>query len=105
MKKKSKSDTSSEDSNYSDNIMMGLTNEVINQLTKQFFKIISKPDNATKIQTILHNLTSVILEKISPYLYTIMAILVIMFLMNCFQFYYYIRLHLKSNTLHDIHSV
>ena len=105
MKKKNKSDCSSissKQSNLSDNIMLGLSNEVISQLTKQFFKIISKKENSTKIQLVLHNLTSIILDKISPYLYTIMAILIIMFLMNCFQFYYYIKLYITTNNV--LHS-
>ena len=34
---------------------------------------------------ILNNLTNIIFENIQPYLYTILAVLIIMFLMNLFQ--------------------
>jgi hypothetical protein len=44
-----------------------------------------------KVKHIIINITNILFEHIKPYFYTIMSILIIMFLMNCFQFYYFIR--------------
>jgi hypothetical protein len=37
------------------------------------------------------NITSILFQHIKPYFYTLMAILLIIFGMNCFQFYYFIK--------------
>ena len=59
----------------------------VEQITKQINKIIN-------------HITTIAFDYIKPYLYTIMAILITLFIMNCLQFYYYIKLIiLKDKTL------
>jgi hypothetical protein len=56
-----------------------------------------KKKNKHKIKYLIDTVTSLFLDNIKPYLYTILAILLLMFVINCFQFYYYIKLFIKSN--------
>lgn len=73
-----------------------LTTETINFIYKEF----EKKDNKKHIKKIINHVTTIAFEYIKPYLYTIMAILIILFIMNLFQFYYYIKLIiLKDKTL------
>jgi hypothetical protein len=44
-----------------------------------------------KVKKIIVNITNILFQHIKPYFYTIMSILLIMFGMNCFQFYYFIK--------------
>lgn len=53
--------------------------------------------NRRKINKIINLLTSSALQNIQPYLVLIVALLVILFLMNCFQFYYYMKHVVRSN--------
>lgn len=76
-----------------------LTTETINFLYKEF----DKSHNKKQINKIINHITTIAFEYIKPYLYTIMAILIMLFIMNCFQFYYYIKLIiLKDKTLLNI---
>ena len=73
-----------------------LTTETINFLYKEF----DKSHNKKQINKIINHITTIAFDYIKPYLYTIMAILITLFIMNCFQFYYYIKLIiLRDKTL------
>lgn len=64
-----------------------ITNDIINYLHKQC----SKPKNKKKIQNIINFIISHLFFNIQPFFYTILGILLVIFFLNCFQFYYYIR--------------
>lgn len=80
-----------------------MVNSIVGDITRECIDFIytqtKRKKNKQKIQYIVNNLTNIIFENIQPYLYTILAVLIIMFLMNLFQFYYYIKLFLINNTL------
>lgn len=71
-----------------------LTNEIIDFIYSQT----RKKNNKKKIKYIIDTLTTLLFHDIQPYLYTILAMLFIMFIINCFQFYYYIRLFVDNKT-------
>jgi hypothetical protein len=54
-----------------------------------------KEENKNRVKLILDTLTELIFADVQPYLYTILCILVTMFVINCFQFYYYTRLFFR----------
>ena len=69
-------------------IVGDLTTETISLI----FKECEKEKNKKRLASIINNITDIAIKNIQPYLYTIMAILVLLFVINCFQFYYYIKL-------------
>ena len=71
-----------------------LTNEIIDFVYLQT----RKKNNKKKIKYIIDTLTKLLFSDIQPYLYTILAMLFIMFIINCFQFYYYIRLFVDNKS-------
>lgn len=71
-----------------------LTNEIIEFVYSQT----RKKNNKKKIKYIIDTLTKLLFGDIQPYLYTILAMLFIMFIINCFQFYYYIRLFVDNKS-------
>lgn len=82
---------------------------LMGDLTKDLFDFIlhecDKNKNKKKITSIINNITNAALNNIKPYLYTIMSILVLLFLMNCFQFYYYIKLFILNNKSLNIDDI
>ena len=80
-------------------IAYGITNEIFTHCVNILKKHVneSEKDNNNILRPILNKVMNIILNKVSPYLYSIMAILIIMFFMNCFQFYYYIKMMLATN--------
>lgn len=76
-------------------------NPLVGDLTREIIDYIylqsRRKGNKKKIKYILDTLTTIVFGDVKPYLYTILAILILMFLMNCFNFYYYIKLFAKSN--------
>lgn len=74
-------------------IVQDITTEIIDFLYLQSHK----KKNKRKVKYMLGALTDLLLVNFKPYLYTILAILIIMFSMNILSFYYYIRLFVKSN--------
>lgn len=71
-----------------------LTTEIIDFVYSQT----RKKNNKKKIKYIIDTLTKLLFGDIKPYLYTILAMLFIMFIINCFQFYYYIRLFVDNKS-------
>jgi hypothetical protein len=76
-------------------------NTLIGDLTTEtisfIYKACEKDKNKKRLSLIMDNITEIALKKIQPYLYTIMAILILLFLINFFQFYYYIKLFILNN--------
>jgi hypothetical protein len=73
----------------------GITNELVEYLYIQ----LNKKTNRKKLKKIFDIGTDIIFTDIKPYLYTILAILILMFIMNLVQFYYYIKLFIDSKSL------
>lgn len=71
--------------------------DVTNDITDYIYRQCRKKNNKKKLKYILDTFTTIAFSDVKPYLYTILAILILMFLMNCFNFYYYIKLFIKSN--------
>lgn len=78
-----------------DSIITGLASETIDVLYKEAHR----KKNKKKLRYIINTLINMLMESIKPYLYTIMIMLIILFLMNCFQFFYYIRLQMTNKQI------
>lgn len=83
-----------------------MKNSLVADLTRETIDFIytqtRRKKNKQKIQYIMNYLTNLIFSDLQPYLYTILAVLILMFLINLFQFYYYVRLFLKNASLQNI---
>lgn len=79
---------------------MAKINSLVGDLTREIIDFIysqtKKNNNKKKIKYIIDTLTKLLFHDIQPYLYTILAMLFIMFIINCFQFYYYIKLNINN---------
>jgi hypothetical protein len=81
-----------------DNIFSDLTSNVI----KNIYIETVKPKNKKKIEKIVSVITLILLKKIQPYIFGILTMLVILFLMNVLQFYFYLsfrQMNLDYNSL------
>ena len=69
-------------------------NSILSDVTSNFIKNIYletlKKKNKKRIEKIVSVVTLILLEKIQPYVFGILTMLVILFLMNVLQFYYYL---------------
>lgn len=69
-------------------------NSILSDMTSNFIKNIYletlKKKNKKRIEKIVSVVTLILLEKIQPYVFGILTMLVILFLMNVLQFYYYL---------------
>lgn len=68
-------------------IIKSLTKNTINYAYKQ----LCKKHNKDKINLIMEYLSQLAISRIQPYFFAIMGILLIIFLINCLQFYYYMK--------------
>lgn len=64
------------------------SNFVLDYVTRELKNDIKKK----KVKYIIDTVVNLGLENIKVYFYTLMSILLIIFLLQCFQFYYYMRL-------------
>lgn len=80
---------------------------MIEDLTRELVTVILKEcdrdRNRKRINNVVNTVTGVALSHLHPYLYTIMGILIVMFVMNLFQFYYYVKLFINNNKLSKLH--
>ena len=72
------------------NITSSIFSEVICNITEMIHG-----ENEVKIKEILYFLINILIDCISPYLYTIIILLIIIFIMNCYLFYYMFIVYLK----------
>jgi hypothetical protein len=79
-------------------IISDLTSETIGIV----FKECEKDKNKKLLEVIMNNIINIAFRNLKPYLYTIMGLLMILFLINCFQFYYYVKLFINNNKLDHI---
>jgi len=72
-----------------------MTSSILGDITKEIinfaYKHTRKNKNKRKIKYIIDVLTNLLFEDIKPYAITILGILILMFVMNCFQFYWYMK--------------
>jgi hypothetical protein len=69
-----------------------ITDETISLI----YKHTQKEKNKKKLENIINNLLDISLRRINPYLYSIMAVLILIFVINCVQFYYYTNTIIKN---------
>lgn len=78
-----------------------MINPIFADITNEFIDFIYKQTklhkNKKKLKYICDILIDNVFSDIKPFLYTIVTILIILFLINCFNFYYYIKLIVKLN--------
>ena len=79
-------------------IISDLTSETIGII----FKECEKDKNKKRLEVIMNNIINIAFENLKPYLYTIMGLLMILFLINCIQLYYYVKLFINNNKLDHI---
>ena len=81
-----------------DNIFSEVTSNVI----KKIYIETIKPKNKKRLEKIVSVITVILLKKIQPYIFGILTMLIILFLMNILQFYYYLsfrQMNLDYTTL------
>lgn len=81
---------------------MSVIGDLASETINLIFKECKKEKNKKRLEIIMNDIINFAFDGIKPYLYTIMAILVLLFIINCFQFYYYVKLFI-SNTKIDYH--
>lgn len=77
--------------------MFSIIGDATKDVLDLVYREICKKHNKRKLSIIIDTVSELLIVKIQPFMYAIMAILIILFLMNCFQFYYYIRLTFLSS--------
>jgi hypothetical protein len=73
-----------------------LLNETSNYLLDYVTNELNDNKKKRKVKYIIDTVVNLGIENVKVYFYTLMAILLIIFLLQCFQFYYYTNFFKKS---------
>ena len=76
---------------------MALVSDLTSEALKYVYKEFNRPSNRKRLTFMIDTVANMAIRRIQPYMYAIMAILLIMFLLNCFQFYYYLKFIMLSH--------
>jgi hypothetical protein len=71
--------------------MTSIVGDITSEIIHLAYQQTRKNKNKRKIKYIIDILTNLLFEDIKPYAITILGILILMFVMNCFQFYWYMK--------------
>lgn len=71
---------------------MEILSDVVSDCISVLYKESQKDKNKKRLKYLVSTIKKIIFKEIEPYLYAIIAILIIMISMNMFQFYYYMKL-------------
>jgi hypothetical protein len=74
--------------------MESILGDITTEAISIIYKECRRKRNRKRLSYIIDNVVSMLMSSIQPYMYAIMAMLIILFLMNCFQFFYYIRMNI-----------
>lgn len=81
-------------------------NSIIGDLTTETISLVykecEKDKNKRRLTKIMNRVINIALEHINPYLYTIIIILILLFLINCVQFYYYMKILIINKEITSI---
>jgi hypothetical protein len=70
--------------------MTSILGDITSECITMVYTLIKKNKNKKKIKFILDTMINLLFDDLKPFLYTIMGILILIFIMNCTQFIYYI---------------
>lgn len=93
---------SQKDDDEEDSCNKSIIHDIADDIISQLQNICSTPKYNKKINNLLSYCVKIIFNHLSTYLYIIIAILILMFLMNCFQFYYYVSLFINNSKQNNI---
>ncbi|NDC95260.1 hypothetical protein EB118_14410 [bacterium] len=79
--------------------MKSIVDTLCTELVDYSFTELKNQKNRDKVQFIVSSIINFALKAIRPYLYTIMILLITMFLINAIHFYYYIKMIQKTLVL------
>lgn len=79
--------------------MNSVIGDVTNECINVVYQNVCKQKNQRKFNSIIQHISDIAFKDIKPYLYTIVALIVIIFVINLILFYYYIKVVL----VHNIH--
>jgi hypothetical protein len=75
--------------------MSSLGSDIFREIVRNCYYEMKIPRNEKKIKYIINNITKIVLQDFRFQINIVVAILVLMFIMNCVQFYFYI-FHFKK---------
>ena len=75
--------------------MTSILGDITNECITMVYTLIKKNKNKKKIKFIIDTMINLLFDDLKPFLYTIMGILILIFIMNCTQFIYYIAVSKK----------
>lgn len=79
--------------------MNSIIGEITNETLNYIYKQTRRKKNKRHIEYIINTLIDISIRRLKPYLYTIVIMLGIMFLLNCIQFAYYLKMFTNREML------
>ena len=81
--------------------MNSLLSDITRETVNLVYKETQKKKNQKRISYVFDFITTIAITKLQPYFYSIMAILIVLFLINCFQFFFYFKMMLTISKSHE----
>lgn len=78
---------------------MSFLGKATREIFMNVYKEIKNEKNKKYIYGIVDFFFEMFLQQVRPYFYAIVCILLVMFAMNCVQFYYYMKILIKQNKI------
>jgi hypothetical protein len=78
---------------------MSFLSKATREIFSNVYKEIKNEKNKKQIYAIVDFFFEMFLQQVRPYFYAIVCILLVMFAMNCVQFYYYLKIVIKHNKI------
>jgi len=80
---------------------MGLVGNILDSIHKE----VTKSKNKRKMEKVVKMLFQPFLSHLVPYFVTILVILIVMFVLDCVQFYYYLKVIRQTSGAVDVFTV
>jgi hypothetical protein len=78
---------------------MSFLSKATREIFSNVYKEIKNERNKKQIYAIVDFFFEMFLQQVRPYFYAIVCILLVMFAMNCVQFYYYLKIVINHNKI------
>lgn len=67
-----------------------MLSEITTELIKKIYNEIKKKKNKRRLEVIISDISSIVFKSLQPYIIGVFVMLIILFIMNVMQFYFYL---------------
>jgi flagellar biosynthesis protein FlhB len=82
-----------------------MLSDITNELIKSIYLELKKKKNKQRLEVIISEISSLLFKTLHPYIIGVLVMLIILFIMNVMQFYFYLTFRQSNLDYSKLHMI